>query len=44
LTKKDDGEDSDEDDLAIKETDNLIVCGTINKDDSSLDIYGIFVK
>lgn len=40
LTKKDDGEDSDQEDLAIEDTDNLIICGTINEDDSSLDIYG----
>ena len=40
LSKKDDGEDSDEEDLEISPSDNLIVCGTINGDDSSLDIYG----
>lgn len=40
LSRKDDGEDSDEEDLEISPTDNLIVCGTINGDDSSLDIYG----
>ena len=34
------GEDSDEEDLEIRATDNLIVCGTIDDDDSSLNIYG----
>lgn len=40
LSRKDDGEDSDEEDMEIKPEDNLIVCGTINEEDSSLDIYG----
>lgn len=40
LTKKDDGEDSDADDMDIEDSDNLIICGTINEDDSSLDVYG----
>lgn len=39
LTRKDDGEDSDVEDLEIKSTDNLIVCGTIEDDDSCLNIY-----
>ncbi|CAF0795664.1 unnamed protein product [Brachionus calyciflorus] len=39
LIKKDDGEDSDEEDIEIKPTDNLIVCGTVDEEDSSLNIY-----
>ncbi|RNA42718.1 periodic tryptophan 1 -like protein [Brachionus plicatilis] len=39
LTKKDDGEDSDEEDIEIKSSDNLLVCGTVDEDDSSLNIF-----
>ena len=36
------GEDSDQEDLELKSTDNLVVCGTLEHEDYSLNIYGLF--
>lgn len=40
LTIKDDGEDSDEEDFEIKNTDNVLICGHFDEDVCSLNLYG----